>query len=362
MAPPAPQALRLARALRELRESTWNDRTVTQGQLAKLLSRDGRVATATLASWESTTSPKLPPPEKLRLYALFFATPRSMEEEPRLLDERDLRPEERTRFNALESDLLDLRAAVRLPGTSTITPLVAQYTWELHTGPITIICPETPEGERSPLASEADANYTRMYRYADLDALIELYGHLRATNPQLDVFHRLPSEVKADDLSGHLVLLGGVVWNDVTRRLLKTLADVPISQFSESDAPTGKIFAVSKKGGRQAYRPSWETSHDGDKVLVEDVALLVRVKNPYNSSKTLTICTGVQSRGVLGAVRCLTDASVRDSNEAYLAARFHGSFGILMRVPVVRGEAITPDLENANSRLYEWPAPGETPP
>jgi len=363
VAVPAPQALRLARALRDLRESRWDERTLTQAQLARVLSRDGRVATATLASWESTTNPKLPPPEKLRLYALFFATPRSVDEdEPRILAERDLTPEERAEFNALEANLLDLRAAVRLPGASSDATLVAQYTWEFHTGPITIICPETPEEEQPPLASETDPNYTRLYRYADLDALIELYGHLRATNPQLEVFHRLPSEVKADDLSGHLVLLGGVGWNDVTRRLLKTLAHVPISQFSQEDVPAGEIFSASKESGRQTYRPVVETGADGSELLVEDVALLVRVPNPYNSNRTLTICNGVYSRGVLGAVRCLTDAVVRDTNEAYLATRFDGRFAILMRVPVVRGEALTPDLENANSRLYEWPAPGESAP
>jgi hypothetical protein len=357
VAAPATQALRLARALRELRKSTWDDRTLTQAQLAKVLSREGRVATATLASWESMTNPKLPPPEKLRLYALFFATPRSVaNNEPRIVAEEDLTPEERTAFNVLKTTLLELRAAVRLPGASADPTLVARYTWEFPTGPITIICPETPAKERSPLASKSDPNYTRLYRYADLDALIELYGHLRATNPQLEVFHRLPSEVKADDLSGHLVLLGGVGWNDVTRRFLKTLGHVPISQFSQDDVPAGEIFAASKESGRQTYRPVMETDADGSELLVEDVALLLRVPNPHNIDRTLTICNGVYSRGVLGAVRCLTDAVVRDSNEAYLATRFQGTFGILMRVPIVRGEALTPDLENASTRLYEWPA------
>jgi hypothetical protein len=361
VAGPTTQALRLAQALRDLRKSTWEDRTLTQAELAKVLSRDGRVATPTLASWESTTNPKLPPPEKLRLYALLFATPRSVaDNEPRILAERDLTPQERTEFSALEANLLELRAAVRLPGASSGATLVAQYTWEFHTGPITIICPEPPEAERSPLASETNPNYTRLYRYADLDALIELYGHLRATNPQLEVFHRLPSEVKADDLSGHLVLLGGVAWNDVTRRFLKALAHVPIRQFSEDDAAAGEIFATSKESGRQTYRPVLETGVDGSELLVEDVALLVRVPNPYNSDRTLTICNGAYSRGVLGAVRSLTDAVVRDRNEAYLATRFDGSFAILMRVPVVQGEALTPDLENASSRLYEWPAPVES--
>ena len=48
----------------------------------------------------------------------------------------------------------------------------------------------------------------------DLDALIELHGHIRAENsPDFGVFHKLASEVRADDLSGHVVLLGGIGWN-----------------------------------------------------------------------------------------------------------------------------------------------------
>jgi hypothetical protein len=55
------QANRLARALRDMRESTWPDREVTQSQLAKALSSEGRVAGPTLSSWESLTNPKTPP-------------------------------------------------------------------------------------------------------------------------------------------------------------------------------------------------------------------------------------------------------------------------------------------------------------
>ena len=36
------------------------DHELTQAQLAKVLSSEGRVAAATLSSWESTTNPKTP--------------------------------------------------------------------------------------------------------------------------------------------------------------------------------------------------------------------------------------------------------------------------------------------------------------
>ena len=86
----ASRAVRLARALRDLRESTWPDRELTQAQLAKALSSEGRVAAATLSSWESLTNPKTPSEARISAYARFFCTERSLEGEPHLIPEDQL--------------------------------------------------------------------------------------------------------------------------------------------------------------------------------------------------------------------------------------------------------------------------------
>jgi hypothetical protein len=59
---------------------------------------------------------------------------------------------------------------------------------------------------------------------------------------------------------------------------------------------------------------------------------------------------------VVGAVRTLTDARLRESNESYLAKVFGEarSFAILMRVTVIEGETLTPDFNIAGSVLYQW--------
>lgn len=348
---PSPEAVRLARRLRSLRES--HESGLTQSALARALSDDTRVAVATISSWESTTNPKLPPPERLRSYALFFCTEKSTVGSPHLLHERELSTDELDRFHGLLDELTDLRDAVRRQLTSVPTSMrTASYTWDFDEGPIKIICPEAPVGDLPSLADPQDPNYTRMYRYADVDALIELWGHLRASNPEITITHRLSSEVVADDLSSHLVLVGGTGWNVVTKRLLKTLAQMPVAQISVDDVPTGEIFRAGPDG--KHFRPEM----DGDELL-EDVGLLARLTNPFNHNRTITICNGIHSRGVLGAVRSLTDAAVRERNEAYLSRTFpEGSFAVLMRVPVLNGEAISPDLEIADNRLFEW-SPGD---
>ncbi|MEV5961845.1 helix-turn-helix transcriptional regulator [Kribbella sp. NPDC051952] len=368
---PSAEAVVLARRLRDLRES----RGLTQKALAQALSGDDtRVAMATISSWESAGNPKLPPAERLRSYALLFSTTDDATQLPR---EQDLNAAAQERFNTLHRELIGLRDAVRGQVGSSIG---GSYLYDFEHGPITIICPEAPVEGRSPMAAEDNPNHTRMYRYADLDSLVELWGHIRASNPELKVGHRLPAEIVADDLSGHLIVLGGIAWNQVTNRLQRVLNELPVQQVKVSDLENGEIF---RRPDGEEFRPEWEPregaatelpsakqlkSAQMDDVwrngkrhdLIEDVGLVARLPNPFNHRRTITICNGVYSRGVLGAVRTFTDLAVRERNEAYVASQFPGgSFVMVLRVPVVNGEAISPDLENPENRLFEWPSSDE---
>jgi hypothetical protein len=339
------QAVRLARRLRDLRESTWPDQELTQIQLAKALSSEGRVAPATLSSWESATNPKTPSATRISAYARFFSTKRSLEGEPHLIPEKHLTPDELDRFRELEAELLELFPA----GVRQVQP-----TFQFDAGPVIVICPTLPSKLRGPLAEEQDPNFTRLQRYGDLDALIELYGHLRAENPNLDVFHRLTSDVLPDDFSSHVILLGGIGWNKVTRRFQSATRQVPIRQIEVDDLKTGEIFEVETPDGARSFYPDYEDLGEGQE-LIADVGYLARLRSPFEVNRTLTICNGIHSRGVLGAVRCLTDARVRERNEKYLADRFPGGeFAILLRVSVVTNEILSPALQNPGARLYEW--------
>ena len=337
------QAMALARRLRSLRESAAG--TLTQAQLAAALSGEGRVATATLSSWESTTNPKTPSETRLRAYARFFCTTRSLEGKPHLLPKTDLTSEERDQADELESELLELLSPEEHP---------IRRSFRFEAGPIVVVCPTVPQEEQGPLADEENPNFTKLRQYGDLDALVELYGHLRAENPTLDVFHRLTSDVASDDLSSHLILLGGVAWNKVTRRIQRALSRIPIQQVEVDDLNTGEIFRVGIGKSEREFRPKYE-DFGGDREQVADVGYIVRRRSPYQTDRTLTICNGIHSRGVYGAVRCLTDKRVRDENERYLADRFpDGEFAVLVQVPVVTTETLSPDLRNPDSRLFEW--------
>ncbi len=364
---PSPEAV-LAERLRALRQS----QRLTQARLARALGGTKGISVSAISSWENSSDPKLPPASRLRSYALFCAQDHASEAVPQLAREEDLNTSEREKFAALYRELTGLRDAAR---NKASTPAAGAGLWSFDEGPVTVICPEAPAAYRSPLADEANPNYTRMGRYADADALIELWGHLRASNPDVDLSHKLSEEAAPPDLAGHLVVLGGIVWNDVAHQLQMFLRDLPIQQVEVPDLVNGEVFRLPD--GLE-FRPHWgeyertvekaptkeqitaeqieDVWRDGKRrSLIEDVAFLARVPNPLNHTRTLTVCSGVYSRGVLGAVRALTDIAVRDRNEAYLANRFPGgSFALLMRVPLVNAEAMSPDLEIPYNRLYEW--------
>jgi hypothetical protein len=211
-----------------------------------------------------------------------------------------------------------------------------------------------PKTETSSIAGLADPNYTELLSYADLDALVELHGHIRAENSAMDVFFKLSSEVVPDDLSGHVVLLGGSAWNELTLRLSE-MSSVPVRRVDDPTVAVGEVFVADIDGAQQQFFPKWAKD---DNLLIEDVGLTVRTPNPLNSKRTLTICNGIHSRGVLGSVRAFTDARLRDSNERYIAENFEdpSNFAILMRVPIIVGKAMTPDFYAPDSVLYRWPA------
>jgi hypothetical protein len=353
---PSGTGAHLARRLRELRRSGFPDAKLTQAQLARALSGDEPVADSTLSSWENTKAPTLPPHSRLRAYALFFATERSLEGEPHLVPPEELYPSEQQARNELERELLELRDHVG--GAAS-----GRRFWRFD-APVTVICSDLRKSDElvlGPLSDEDNPNYAELYSFGDLDALFDLYGHLRATNPDTDIsLHRRAT----GDLLNHLVVLGGIAWNDVTRRLNDMLA-LPIKQVKDVKIPTGEIFVTEDSSGNgKQFLPVWQNDSPGTLekpgVLLQDVGMLARLPNPYNAPRTLTYCNGIHGRGVLGAVRCLTDPAVHDDNEQFLEETFSGSdhFVILMRVPVLGGQTISPSLKSPGTVLFRWPGNG----
>lgn len=334
----------LARRLRSLRTRGWPGRRVTQVALGEALD----VSPALISSWEKAT---VPPVYRLEAYATFFATERSVEKEPyRVLSLTELTEDERARRDDLLDELIRLsdeeEPDVESPLESTLWHFPADED-------VTIVCSELPRDrlERMPYTDPDMPDYVELYQYADLDALLEIFGHIRAVNPTLHVHVRVGTRMTRDEYTDHLVLLGGVDWNPVTEATLAEV-ELPVRQIARQDDSAAGGFEVGEGEQREVIAPVMGRQN----VLKEDVAHFYRSVNPFNKKRTVTICNGTYQRGTYGAVRALTDEGFRDRNDQYIQDRFAGAntFSIISRIRVVNGVVITPDWTNAEDRLHEW--------
>jgi hypothetical protein len=363
----------LARRLRALREEHWPGQKVNQAQLAAALGGDGNrsVSVPLISSWESQNNPKVPPASRIQDIATFFASPRSFDGHVgHLLSPDEMTGQEKAARQDLLRELTHLRdealgtpSPPRLPATA---PGAAQrITQSLNAGPyrfragedIIISCAQLPpEMQRMRYADPANPDFIDLYRYSDLDSLLEMFGHLRATNPASRVEYQAAGQLSTDDYTAHLVSLGGVDWNKATTSVLARL-QLPVKQVSDWDEQgVGGYFEVTDEKGRTvAHRPRLDES-GGRKILLEDVALFARAVSPFNRKRSVTICNGMYGRGTYGVVRALTDERFRDRNTEYIQARFPGSetFCILSRVTVENGVTLTPDWTLPETRLFEW--------
>jgi hypothetical protein len=96
--------------------------------------------------------------------------------------------------------------------------------------------------------------------------------------------------------------------------------------------------------------------------LIQDIGMIARVPHPFMPERSVTLLTGITSRGVHGAALCFTDPHVRYDNERYLEERFGdtAAFCIVMNVPIASNAALPPSLWRDNTRLWEWSAEAGT--
>ncbi len=247
---------------------------------------------------------------------------------------------------------------------------------------------------------DVDETYTSVQQYAlnpshpnairnlvngDIDALLELVGHIRAENPSAAVQWKMSDALtSADDLTGHIVILGAAdplsdgqprmsPAEEFTRLLdLPVVVDMITPSGEEADPEFDFGFVVTEDdkgnpafGGAHSdvYRPRFVRDESGDaRPLVKlrgapqlqyDVALVARQQNPLNLSAKVTMCSGLFSRGTYGAVRAFTDANLRARNEGYIANAVDvENFWMLFQVPIFSGNrTITPDLSRPFLRL-----------
>jgi hypothetical protein len=337
-----PGAVGLAERLRDLRERA--PVRLTQSDLGQVFD----AGAAAIATWENPASGRLVPLPRLDAYARLFCTPRSFEGNTHLLEDAELTAAERRSYAELRDELVGMRgvAAGRQGTPAADQP---RSMWHFPDGArITLVCSRLPKDRRPPSADPASLNYLRWSDLADLDALIDIYGAIRAYNPTSQVVITAAQDLTQRDVASHLVLIGGLAWETVSTWFSRIF---PIPVRAGDPADCGAIVVNDADGAERQFPYRLV-----DGILVEDVGFFARGKNPSAPRRTLTICGGITTRGVRGSARCFIEPEMRERNEEYLFPRFPdgSTYCIVMRVPVINLDPITPDLSVPENRLFEW--------
>ncbi len=347
-------ARRLAERLRDLREREF--RPLTQRALGKALGGSEPLSIATISLWENPSSDRLPPPQRLKAYARLFCSDRSFGSTiPHLLRDDELTDAEREREIQLYEELLELRERAQSTDAATTSPdhPVLDHHASLWRFPdhdaITIVCSDAPQADRPAYADQGHLNYSRHARHADLDALIEVYGQVRADNPETWIRVLSPRHLEYDFALNHLVIIGGAAVYDVAPWFAKGVSLPTVHQSGDTHTFTYEVEGEVRE---------FTSTRDDDGNLTHDVGFIARAPHNIAPGHIVTVLGGINSRGVHGAALAFSDSHVRDANLRYLTDTFPGTdrFCILMRVPVRNDAALPPNLSNDDVRLYEWSA------
>jgi len=227
--------------------------------------------------------------------------------------------------------------------------------------PVMITCgriPESAAGRFGP-SDPRDPDYVDLLTYADPDALVHLFGHIRALNPENDVRFARTDELQTADYASHLVVIGGSDFNALTRDMFSAL-HLPAKISVRRDEMDWLGVEVLDGDEPRRFSPVRDDAYGtGTPILHEDVILFFRGVNPLDRRRTITICAGGYARGTLAAARCLTDPVLGPANQAYLRGKVGANqhFGFVARAFVIDRVVAPPDLTNPEHRLYEWVRP-----
>lgn len=287
---PSSTAWRLAQRLRDLHASE----RLTQKQLARVLGGSDALSVVTVSSREKHGSDRLP---QLAAYARFLCTSRSFEGNgPRLLNPGEL----------------------------------------------------TDAAEPPSCAKPSDVSYSRYTRHADLDALFEVFGQGKASDPACVIRILLPARLTQRPARA--------TWSSAAMRQVcwhRTFRCLPSRRFSGTD-PVTYLFYIQLWRGDMRVQVVAGRQRDLGAGRRADPPWPVRCY-PWGMA---TLLGGIIGAGIYGAALSFAGSHVRDIDKQDPERAFWNAepFCILMNIPAQNTIVLPPNLWRANTRLFEWSA------
>ncbi len=300
------------------------------------------VSSQQVSNWEA--GKQRPPRERIEAYATVFATPRSFPAhgDPVMITPSSLTPQEQERRELLLAEMLAIATPAEPEpegAAAAAAPSAAFWRFPHDDRRIVIIASKQLPGAISTV-DEADPrhpDHQRSLLMADPDAVTEVYAAIRAYNPNSMIDIILSDQVREDDFSGHVIIIGGATVNRYTQWMSDRMG-LPVASEVMTDLRE-RQFNVTPPANSAAVPSTAEIAADGhwqfradlaqdltihtrtpSRVprLKRDVALIARRPNPENTQTTVTLLYGLYARGTYGAARVFTDRALSEQNEAFL--------------------------------------------
>jgi hypothetical protein len=131
--------------------------------------------------------------------------------------------------------------------------------------------------------------------YSDLKASARIASLLPSFHKDPERIKMLEARYASDRLRENVILIGGPIGNELTKRVMKDF-EIPFSFVDHT---------LLDKYHNKKYEA--KLGEDGD--VLEDYALILRIKNPYNSQKNLFLVAGCYGYGTYSGAEAVPSLS-----------------------------------------------------
>lgn len=211
---------------------------------------------------------------------------------------------------------------------------------------ILLVCPELPRSYCPKFANPKSPEFVNLARYGDADALVDVLALLPRLAPHAEIDRRTSREMASEDLRRDLIVIGGPDFNELGGDIMR-MAKVPFAYRTSRGRSWFEVLATNE--------PFRLGSDDRGRVN-QDYGLFARVCNPWNPEASVVLLGGLQTFGVLGAVKALSLTQEGKARAEQLKELSSGKSNVAMLIPisVARATATPSPYSSRLHRIECW--------
>lgn len=211
---------------------------------------------------------------------------------------------------------------------------------------IIIVCGELTGTFKPKQANRKSHEYVNLARYADQDALVETLKLLPKFFPDTEVEYYTSKELPQSKLRSNLIVIGGPDFNQITKELIDNIS-FPFQYRTHGfetyfyDKVNKLRFEIKERRGQ----------------IIEDYGLFAHFSNPLTSNTSIIMIGGLQTFGVLGAIKAFAmNSNGRSNTKKILKQNQRGKdFAVLIPVKVLHAQPADSNVDMGSYHSFNLP-------